>query len=197
MRRDRFVQHYAPAMPLCRLILERLNPLTQQGENQVVSMLFPMEKVFEAYVAAKLPSKLPQWRVSDQVQSQSLIDDHRGSTVFKLIPDLVFTRGSTKIIGDTKWKLIDENDRNQYGISQSDIYQLFGYLKKYLGPQKKREVMLIYPRSDSFRMPLASFYYTKPTEILHVVPFDLESETLILPTESLLNEDVHLVANSL
>jgi 5-methylcytosine-specific restriction enzyme subunit McrC len=58
MQRDRLIQHYAPAMPLCKLILFGLNPLTQQGENQVISMLFPMETVFEAYVAAKLPLQL-------------------------------------------------------------------------------------------------------------------------------------------
>ena len=46
MQKDRLIQHYMPAMPACRMILENLNPLTQEGDRQAISMLFPMEKVF-------------------------------------------------------------------------------------------------------------------------------------------------------
>tara|TARA_R110002096_G_scaffold64920_1_gene158004 strand:- start:3721 stop:5034 length:1314 start_codon:yes stop_codon:yes gene_type:complete len=195
MRRDRLVQHYAPAMPLCKLILYQLNPLTQQGENQVVSMLFPMEKVFEAFVAAKLPRQLVSWRISAQATGKALIDDHLKRRMFNLKPDLLFTRSQQHVIADTKWKLVNQTVRSdKYGISQADIYQLFGYTKKYLRNQQQREVLLIYPASDTFTEPLAPFWYRKGNEVLYVVPYDLNSETLILPTESLLTEDVHQVA---
>jgi 5-methylcytosine-specific restriction enzyme subunit McrC len=197
MQRDRLIQHYAPAMPLCRLILENLNPLTQQGENEVVSMLFPMERVFEDFVAAKLPDQLRQWRVSTQVPGQALVENHRGRKIFNLRPDLMLSRGPVKIIADTKWKLINENERgNKYGISQADIYQLFGYSRKYLENQQFREVLLIYPASDTFTSPLDSFWYREGNEILYVVPYDLNKEALILPTDSLLNNDLPQVAAS-
>jgi len=197
MRRDRLVQHYAPAMPLCRLILYRLNPLTQQGENQVVSMLFPMETVFEAYVGAKLPEQFRNWRVTAQAKGKALIEEHLARKMFNLRPDFMFTQAHTRVIADTKWKLIDETDRSdKYGISQADIYQLFGYAQKYLANQQLREVMLVYPASDTFSRPLEPFWYQKDTEVLYVVPYDLDNETLVLPTESLLQERVHPVANS-
>ena len=197
MRRDRLVQHYAPAMPLCRLILERLNPLTQQGENQVVSMLFPMETVFEAYVAAKLPGQFRNWRVATQAKGHSLIDEHLQRRMFALRPDLMLTRDNTRVIADTKWKLIDQTNRSdKYGISQADIYQLFGYSQKYLANQKFREVLLIYPASDTFSRPLNPFWYRKGTEVLYVVPYDLQIETLILPEDSLLKEDRQQIAVS-
>jgi len=31
---------------------------------------------------------------------------------------------------DTKWKILDENDKNK-GVSQADMYQMFAYSKKY------------------------------------------------------------------
>lgn len=197
MRRDRFVQHYAPAMPLCRLILERLNPLTQQGENQVVSMLFPMEKVFEAYVGAKLSHQFRDWRISLQASGKALVDEHLKKRMFNLKPDFKFSRSNTHVIADTKWKLIDQSNRSEkYGISQADIYQLFGYTKKYLKNQQQREVLLVYPASDTFTEPLAPFWYEEGSEVLYVVPYDIVNETLILPSESLLNEDMRLVAQS-
>ena len=192
MQRDRLVQHYSPAMPLCRLILYSLNPLTQLGENRVVSMLFSMETVFEAFVAAKLPRQFPAWRISAQVSGKALIEEHLRRPMFYLQPDLMFRQARTLVIGDTKWKLVDQADRgDKYGISQADIYQLFGYSKKYLQNQQRREVLLIYPASDTFNAPLEPFWYRKGLEVLHVVPYDLNNETLILPAESQLHEDVH------
>jgi 5-methylcytosine-specific restriction enzyme subunit McrC len=197
MQRDRLVQHYSPAMPLCRLILYSLNPLTEQGANQVVSMLFPMETVFEAYVAAKLPQQFRGWRVSSQVTGKALVDEHLNRRMFYLRPDLMFSEAHTRVIGDTKWKLIDQANRgDKYGISQADIYQLFGYTQKYLENQNFHEVMLIYPLCDTFSQPLEPFWYRKGSDVLYVVPYDLNNETLILPTESLLNEDVHQIVAS-
>ncbi len=188
--RDRLVQHYAPAMPLCRLILYNLNPLTQQGDNQVVSMLFPMETVFESYVGAKLPHQFREWHVSPQASGKALIEEHLARKMFNLYPDFLFTQASTRVIADTKWKLIDETDRSdRYGISQADIYQLFGYTQKYLENQQPREVMLVYPACNTFTKPLEPFWYRQGSEVLYVVPFDLDSDTLLLPSESLLNQD--------
>lgn len=197
VRRDRLVQHYAPAMPLCRLILFGLNPLTQQGENEVVSMLFPMETVFEAYVAAKLPLQFPSWRVSSQVSGQALIDEHLQRRMFYLRPDLVLKQAQTRVIADTKWKLIDETKRSdKYGISQADIYQLFGYTQKYLGHQQHKEVMLIYPACDTFAEALPPFWYRQGSEVLYAVPYDLEKDRLLIPPESMLGQEFMRVAAS-
>ncbi|MEQ9566020.1 MAG: hypothetical protein RLN85_09440, partial [Pseudomonadales bacterium] len=189
MQRDRLVQHYAPAMPLCRLILNSLNPLTQQGAYQVVSMLFPMESVFEAYVAAKLPQQFREWRVAIQVTGRSLIEEHRQRRMFQLRPDLMFTRDHFRVIADAKWKLISQADRgDKYGISQADIYQLYGYARKYLENQKFREVILIYPACDTFSEPLEPFWYCKGDEVLYVAPYDLQEDKLQLPKSSHLAE---------
>lgn len=181
VRKDRLIRHYEPAMPLCLLILERLNPLTQQGSRRALSVLFPMETIFENYVAAKLPRQLPGWRVSTQVGGHALVESHGERSMFRLIPDLALRRGDQVVIADTKWKLLNSADRaNKYGISQTDIYQLFAYAKKYLRDQDRREVYLIYPMTDSFRQPLKPFWYSREREVLWVLPFDLERDQLVL-----------------
>ena len=184
VRRDRNIQHYQPAMPTCRLILEGLNPLTQSGENRALSMLFPMSRVFEDYVAAKLPSLMPKWKVNRQVKRHSLIENHGGERFFGLIPDLEFVRDPDRIVADTKWKLIDQSDRaNNYGITQADVYQLYGYAKKYLTSQKVKRVILIFPQTDEFDQPLKPFWFRENDEVLHVLPFDVEADELVAPVE--------------
>ncbi len=181
VRHDRLVQHYQPAMPTCRLILQGLNPLTKQGANRTLSMLFPMSRVFEDYVAAKLRIKLRGWKIRTQVSRHSLVQEHSGSRVFRLQPDLEFSKGPYRLIGDTKWKLIDQNNRmNNYNISQADVYQLFAYAKKYLPDQPIKQVVLIYPRTDSFTSALEPFWFEDKNEALYVLPFDLETGELLL-----------------
>jgi 5-methylcytosine-specific restriction enzyme subunit McrC len=187
IQRDRLIQHYLPAMPVCRLLLESLNPLTQQGSNRAISMLFPMERVFEDFVAAKLRKQLEGWKIKTQARGRSLIENHRERKMFALVPDMVLSNETRKIVADTKWKLIDQAARdNKYKISQPDIYQLFAYSKKFLGGQDVKEVILIYPASEKFDSPLEPFWYEDLNEVLHVVPFDLATETLLLHEESAL-----------
>ena len=177
---DRNVRHYRKAMPPCRMLHERLNPLTHQGENRAIAMLFPMERVFEDYVAACLPRQFPGWEITTQARGSHLVEKHGGDPIFALRPDLLLSRNEVTIVADTKWKLIDGADRaNKYGISQADIYQLFGYCKKILGDFESREVWLIYPLHDRFQQPLEPFEYKSGTERLLVFPFDLEKNLLV------------------
>ena len=181
MRRDRLMQHYLPALPSCRMILERMNPLTQSGERKAISMLFPMERVFEDYVAAKLPGQFEGWRVRTQVAGKSLVQQHRARKIFALRPDLMLENGDRRIVADTKWKLLNQADRaNKYGISQADIYQLFAYCKKYLPGQAPKIVILIYPSSERFDRPLEPFWYRDNEEVLYVLPYDLQKDELVV-----------------
>ena len=191
VQQDRLIQHYEPAMPTCRLILEGLNPLTQEGDRRAVSVLFPMNQVFENYVSAKLGKILRDWRMSTQVRGQALVEKHRKRKIFGLIPDLELRRGRERVVADTKWKLLDQNDRsNKYGISQTDIYQLFAYSRKYLATQAQRRVILIYPRSVSFYEPLEPFWFEKNKDVLYVLPYDLDEDELIVPNDFFLFEAV-------
>lgn len=177
---DRNVRHYSKALPLCRMLHEKLNPLTSKGSERAISMLFPMERVFEDYVVSCLRDQLRGWSVQAQKQGHYLVDKHAGRRIFALRPDLILSNGTRKIVADTKWKLINGSDiRNKYGISQADMYQLFGYGRKILATAEDSLVVLIFPRSEQFNRPLDEFVFESPGCRLLALPFDLETAQLI------------------
>jgi 5-methylcytosine-specific restriction enzyme subunit McrC len=136
------------------------------GPHISTCLLFPMERVFEQYVAAGFR------RIGAEVQTSGahLVDDHLGQPHFKLRPDLILRRGEQTIVLDTKWKFINADDpTGHYGIEQADLYQLYAYGKKY----NATDLVLIYPAHDGFRKPLHSFNYDGALN-LRVVPFDVE-----------------------
>ena len=74
---------------------------------------------------------------------------------------------------DCKWKLLNEKDvRKNYGIAQSDMYQLYAYGKKYRDP-KCTQLVLLYPKQEFFQEPLPTFDYELGLPLV-VLPVDLE-----------------------
>lgn len=136
------------------------------------SLLFPMQRVFEDYVAHGVRTYWPQsGAVTVQESSAHLVDAHSGQPKFKLRPDMLIRQGGQTLVLDTKWQRLDGRESGagagNYGIQQADLYQLYAYAKKYAASN----LYLIYPASDTFREPLPVFVYDDTTR-LHVVPFD-------------------------
>lgn len=179
---SRLLASYQSIRPWCELIIRRLSPLTQKGNHEGVSLLFPMEQLFEKYVAHCLRKSLkPGWHLQTQASAEYLCT-HRphGSSprrMFRLIPDIVLSSGASRQIVDTKWKILDgESTSNKYGLKQSDFYQMFAYGQKYL--RGSGELMLIYPKTDTFKNPLPIFEFDDKLR-LWVVPFDIETGSLV------------------
>lgn len=180
-RNNRLMAHYLPVRPWCELVLGQHMPLATQGNSQGISLLFPMEKLFETFVEKKLRKLIvPPYRLKSQAASKAICE-HENGHMFQLRPDLLIERGKEVVaVLDTKWKLISASNKSEkYGLSQSDIYQLFAYGHKYL-KGGKGEMMLIYPKTTSFSRMLSEFKCSDDLK-LWVVPFDLESETLEWP----------------
>lgn len=175
-RTDRLMAHYQAVKPWCELVLSRQMPLSVVGAWQGISLLFPMEKLFERYVAAHLGRALhPDARLITQATARSLCL-HDGGAMFRLRPDLLIEQSGRRWVLDTKWKLVDgANKTKNYGLSQADFYQLFAYGQKYLSG--KGELALIYPRRSAFKEPLPVFEFD-PELRLWVLPFDLHSGRL-------------------
>ena len=60
---------------------------------------------------------------------------------------MIDCKDGRRIIMDTKWKRLVHNSRSNYGISQSDMYQMYAYAKKY----QTSEIYLLYPITDEMR----------------------------------------------
>ncbi|EGA70248.1 hypothetical protein VISI1226_13491 [Vibrio sinaloensis DSM 21326] len=180
IRLDRAMSYYLVPLDWCRLILEGFAPQTMKGGANAASLLFPMEKVFEDYVANVLKEQLvvshPKLTVSTQVTGEYLAR-YGGRSKFSLRPDLIIKEGSTnKVVLDTKWKLLNTKLNNS-NISQSDVYQLFAYAKKYLADDESgQDVVLIYPRQDNFDEALHFPFELGDGHKLWVVPFDISEK---------------------
>jgi 5-methylcytosine-specific restriction enzyme subunit McrC len=175
-RTDRLMAHYVQARPWCQIVLGDQVPLALAGETQGISLLFPMEKLFERYVGHALRMRLPvRYRLTEQ-GSRHWLCNHDSTGIFKLEPDFLIEGPDAATILDAKWKLIDGADRtNNYGLKQADFYQLYAYGQKYLGGVG--ELTLIYPRTGQFEAALKPFHFT-PKLRLQVLPFDLVTATL-------------------
>ncbi len=184
IRLDRGMGYYESALDWAKLILQGLSPISGMGKHHAPSLLFPMEAVFEAYVEKHLASQLrPDFVLKAQASSQHLVvhDDQRW---FRLKPDLlVKEKQTTRLVLDTKWKLLDgakKNGREKYQLSQADFYQLYAYGHHYL--DGAGDIVLIYPKTDAFTQPLPVFDFPKATGMrLWVLPFCLKSRRLRLP----------------
>ncbi len=63
--------------------------------------------------------------------------------------------------------------KHKYGISQSDMYQMFAYGHKYL--RGRGTVYLIYPAYESFKNPLPPFLFDDQLSV-KAVPYNLASD---------------------
>ena len=147
VRINRSNKDYETIMQWSKVFLLNKSFTTFSGSNNSRALLFPMEKVYESYVAKYLKKILEKdgWDVSSQDRGYYLFIEPR--LQFALIPDIICKHGKRTIIMDTKWKKLINNERINYGISQSDMYQMYAYSKKY----KASEIWLLYPLNDEMK----------------------------------------------
>jgi 5-methylcytosine-specific restriction enzyme subunit McrC len=171
--KDRSMGYYSNVLNWCSVILLDQSPMSATGDTRSISLLFPMERIFEDYVAARMRVLYPDWQVCAQVGDYYLLCQE-GKSYFLMKPDLVLKRDKKRVVADTKWKLLGQGESQPIhnSIGQADLYQMYAYGKKYLHDQQIKEVYLIYPKSANFTKPMSIFQYDDDFK-LFVVPFDL------------------------
>lgn len=137
---DRSAKDYAPVLKLCGVFLKKKGFDLYGNVNNVIALLFPMEKLFEAYVAHEIRgcAHAKGWTLRVQDSGISLFDGRR----FALRPDILLVREGRNIIVDTKWKRLSADKSANYGISQADMYQMYAYHTRY---REVMQVILLYP----------------------------------------------------
>ena len=143
---------YDPILKWCRVFLRGESFASFKGGEIASSLLFPMETLFEAYVA-KLVGKqvVPMgWKATTQDKDLWLYDAPR---CFQMRPDIVLRKsGCDPVILDTKWKRIG-NAKND-GMSQTDMYQMYAYQHRY----DASKTMLVYPHYEGIEAGHRSDY---------------------------------------
>ena len=181
-RVDRTMPLYNRLFPWARLFLKRASPTTWKDRNPALALLFPMERIFEDYVAHLICMAAVDtgWKVKTQESSYHLIEKNpKNKPEFRLRPDIVTRRNTGERrevrVMDTKWKRLSGDDKKHHDISQSDLYQMYAYGKKYHTEKDAAPALyLLYPRNKNFKEQLEYKYETGLR--LTIFPVDLREE---------------------
>ena len=120
---DRMNSRYKKSYEVALMILKKLVPLTQKGDDRSFAFLFKMDNVFEKFVG-KLYKEIDN---TTQLQKKEIFGD------LELMPDIK----TDSLIIDTKYKSYDKN-----GVDSKDKYQMFVYGTNF----KIKDTMLLYPK---------------------------------------------------
>lgn len=149
-RADRTMAAYSRLLPWCRVFLQREAFTPFSGPHVALSLLFPMEKLFESSIGALARKHCGgAMRVRLQESRHSLFE-YGGRRMGALRPDMVLSAAGgddTAMVLDTKWKIVDARAPN-FGVDQADLYQMYAYGKKYAA----KRVILLYPQAGD--MPI-------------------------------------------
>lgn len=176
---NRLHQHYENILNWVRVFLMGQSFTNFKGKSLNQALLFPMERIFEDYIGVQIKKHIKGYNIKLQDKRFHLINEHLGAPKFRLKPDIVLSNEKSIIIIDTKWKVINENrPRANYEISQSDMYQLFGYGEKYKQSGKLVTLILLYPMQEQFINSLPKFNYYSESLPLYVIPFNLANQDI-------------------
>ena len=151
---DRLTERYEPIFDQCQYFLEGLYPDVVAGKKNCLSLLFDMNRLFEAYVASELrkEARIQGLRLREQGPRQYFARlENSGESVFGMKPDISFVgkKNQVVMIADAKWKILDEGEKN-LGISQADMYQIGSYASRY----KVKSLVLLYPMQENLTKPV-------------------------------------------
>ena len=189
---NRLYLNYKQAISWSEVFLMNKSFTNFSGNSKNMAILFPMERIFEDYVGYLMKTYADGHEIKTQDKSYYLVSNHKDKNKFRLKPDIVATNeiNNEQLIFDTKWKLLDESkEKKNYNISQSDMYQLYAYGKKYdlkNGLSTEPKLVLLYPSNPNFQKPLEDFIYEGEL-ILSVVPFNLKNSLSIIDEQNELN----------
>lgn len=187
---DRNTRDYATALLWARVFLMSKSFTSFAGSEVALALLFPMESLFESYIATLLRRNLDSsvFTVSAQDRSYHLFEEPKA--VFQMKPDIVITNKlqNAIYIMDTKWKVLSDEKAN-YGISQADMYQMYAYQKKY----DAKNVTLLYPKTEQVQTENIEFREIYDDGVIvrvrFVDLFDIQNSLVALQNE-LLCKDV-------
>jgi 5-methylcytosine-specific restriction enzyme subunit McrC len=185
---DRSNRRWLRLFELAALLLRRKWQGTHHdsGADEGITLLFPMNDLFEAYVAAQLRRVLAgsDLKVIEQGGLRYCLGDWRDDEdcrahLFQTKPDIILRdqNGVTRAIVDTKWKkLSDDPLDRKHGVDQHDVYQMMAYARLY----GCDSLALIFPSAPGRRSSVRSvFGISGGRERLTVAAIDLASKSTI------------------
>lgn len=151
---SRQFERFRPLLNMAKIILRSISPSFGGRGDQVYSLMFDMNKVFERYIAREVRDALRDTDLHSRTQLRSRhLLTKEGSKKFLLKPDIGIYKGKEiRCLIDTKWKTLQFTQSHK-GVSQSDIYQMYAYGKQYDAPV----TILLYPRCGKQEACIADY----------------------------------------
>ena len=138
---NRLNSEFRPFIRFCESFLSSNSLSLWGGGIEFFSIIFPMEKLFEEFMAAVISRLLKGAKLHIQKSAGYLVTEPRA---FRLVPDIVVEKDGEICVIDTKYKLLRPEER-RYGISQQDLYRIYAYCKVL----KARKAILLYPEEPN------------------------------------------------
>jgi 5-methylcytosine-specific restriction enzyme subunit McrC len=174
LKYDRTNERYRDAINLAELIILNYLPDLQGGNRSVLALLFPMESLFESYVASvlKRAARSSPCKISTQRSKHFWRGDQNGLKTIR--PDIVVDwkdeSGPRLTVLDTKWKLPKNNLPND-----ADLKQMFVY-NEYFEAEASN---LVYPATGAHGVRSGHFVKAKHGGCsmwrIRIIDFELKS----------------------
>ena len=135
---SRKTQSYKSAIDIAKLILLHYHPDVNKGKNDVLALMFDMNKLWEKFVyKSLLKHKSPDATITAQSSKYFWQPDKGNRSSIR--PDIIFKNKDICIVLDTKWKNL-----SGYNPSPEDLRQMYVYHEYYAA----HKVALVYPGAE-------------------------------------------------
>lgn len=141
---NRKTEHYTKSIEIARLLLLNYHPDVVKGRENVLALMFDMNKLWELFVLKAL-RKNSEKSIKIHAQRKETFWESNKEVGYKILkPDIVVENIEIEgvrqtVILDTKWKLPNDNKP-----SDNDLKQMFAYNENF----KARASYLIYPSNE-------------------------------------------------
>ncbi len=144
-------QPYKQVLEYAHLIIDYLDNLQHSNKDNIrsYSYLIDVAELFEIYIEKVLRRGLAEkgWTVMPQVEAEVY-----KNTFFsrKLKPDIVLEKDNKVVVFDVKYKRMNYDGKNRYGmgdLDRNDFFQIHTYMAYYQGLENKNLIGggLLYP----------------------------------------------------
>lgn len=121
---DRKTERYKEAMLISKMLLLNFRPDITGGNENVIAILFDMNALWEEFVYRRLVKLADTGTFVSRQQKQNFWWNATEGYFKPVKPDIVITKNSNKIIIDTKWKIITDNNPGDNDLKQMFVYNL-------------------------------------------------------------------------
>lgn len=133
---NRKTEGYRTAIEIARMLLLQYHPDIIKGRNNVLALMFDMNRLWEQFIYVSLKQYAPELKINQKPSKDFWRPEIGRKSIIE--PDIVVNNSKTgsRVVLDTKWKNL-----NDYNPSPEDLRQMYVY-HEYFHAQK---TALVYP----------------------------------------------------